>query len=175
MTLCPKDSSRDVYVRVTHDLSAMCARATYLITNRATYWAIRWRDDGGSKEAGHIAARIRGRASTRRTMAQNCYISQPLERGFETLSHSSRTFFYPPTIDYIYRFHVSVHATIHAFMRIYSFHANHQKFYQNNSWPSLDVDAAAAAAAAEDDAPGGHGGWPGAAVQSSSWCRGLAS
>lgn len=43
-------------------------------------------------------------------------------------------------------------------MRIYSFHANHQKFYQNNSWPSLDVDAAAAAAAAEDDAPGGHGG-----------------
>lgn len=42
------------------------------------------------------------------------------------------------------------------------FHANHRKFYQNNSWPSLEVDADAAAAAAaaveDDDAPGGHGG-----------------
>lgn len=66
-------------------------------------------------------------------------------------------------------------------------HLHRDDSYQKSSWASLDEDAAAAAAAAaaataaadddedDDDAPGGQSGWPGATVQSSSWCRGLAS
>ena len=105
------------------------------------------------------------------------YISQPLGRGFETLSH---LFFFfslssSPFLDFhgyiSHGLYIYIYTTVYIFIFIaYIFPSRKNLFYQNNSWPSLvDVDVAVAAAAAaataaavvvvdDDDAPGGHGG-----------------
>ena len=104
------------------------------------------------------------------------YISQPLGRGFETLSHLFFFFLYhhlPSSIFtdiFSHGLYIYIYTTVYIFIFIaYIFPSRKNLFYQNNSWPSLvDVDVAVAAAAAaaaaavvvvdDDDAPGGHGG-----------------
>lgn len=119
-----------------------------------------------------LAARIRGRASTRRTMAQNksnrfffffIIISQPPRA---RLRNAQSPFRERSSLRLFAFLSVSIHPAYYHF--IYHRICISRKFlsfffflllYQNNSWPSL-VDAAAAAAAVDDDddAPGGHGG-----------------